>query len=307
MKGDKLTGVIPPLITPLIDNNTLDVEGLERLIEHVIKGGVHGVFILGTTGEAASLSIDLSVQMIQESSRILQGRVPLLVGISDTSITNSVYLSEVAHEAKADAVVSTPPFYFTLSQEELLQYYQTLLSYLSLPLYLYNMPVNTNINFEPETIKSIAKHPLVAGFKDSSANATYLQKVMYEMRNHTNFSIFVGPEEMTAEMILLGADGGVNGGANIFPQLYVNLYNAATSNNLDEVNKLQTKVMEISSSIYAISEDSSSYLKGVKGSLGILNICSDFIAQPYTGFTRSEKEQLERYIQDVLRDMDMYI
>lgn len=303
MNRNKLTGVIPPLITPLIDNNTLDVEGLERLFEHVLKGGVHGVFILGTTGEAASLSLDLSVQMIQESSRILQGRVPLLIGISDSSFTNSVYLSEVAHEAKADAVVSTPPFYFTLSQDELLKYYQTLLSYLNLPLYLYNMPVNTNINFEPKTIKSIAEHPLVVGFKDSSGNATYLQKVMYEMRNHKDFSVFVGPEEMTAEMILLGADGGVNGGANIFPQLYVSLYNAAKSNNIDEVKRLQTKVMGVSSSIYAISEESSSYLKGVKGSLGILNICSDFIAQPYTGFTGSEKEKLGRYIQDVLRDI----
>ena len=85
-----LNGIVPPLVTPLIDNNTLDVQGLERLIEHVIAGGVHGIFILGTTGEAQSLSFDLRVEMIKQTSRILKKRLPLLVGISDTSLADSV-------------------------------------------------------------------------------------------------------------------------------------------------------------------------------------------------------------------------
>ena len=84
-------GIITPLVTPLIDNNTLDIIGLERLIEHVISGGVHGIFILGTTGEAQNLAVDLRIEMIRQSYRIIRKRVPLLVGISDTS-TSKVFV-----------------------------------------------------------------------------------------------------------------------------------------------------------------------------------------------------------------------
>ena len=85
-----LSGIIPPLVTPLKDNETLDIESLERLIEHLIAGGVHGLFVLGTTGEEQSLSYDVRKQMIKESCRINRGRLPLLACITDTSIEESV-------------------------------------------------------------------------------------------------------------------------------------------------------------------------------------------------------------------------
>ena len=104
-----LRGIVPPLVTPLLDNNTLDLEGLEKLVEHVIAGGVNGLFILGTTGEAQSLSYELRVEMIKQTARILENRLPLLVGISDTSLADSISLSQVAADAGADALVSAPP------------------------------------------------------------------------------------------------------------------------------------------------------------------------------------------------------
>src|SRR5659263_191327 len=104
-----LRGIVPPLVTPLLDNNTLDIDGLEKLIEHVIAGGVHGLFILGTTGEAQSLSFELRYEMIKQTAYILKNRLPLLVGISDTSIVDSLHLGQLAHESGADALVSAPP------------------------------------------------------------------------------------------------------------------------------------------------------------------------------------------------------
>ena len=101
-----LCGIIPPLVTPLKDNETLDVESLERLIEHLIAGGVHGLFILGTTGEEQSLSYDIRKQMIRESCRINHGRLPLLACITDTSIVESIRLARVAADCGADGVVS---------------------------------------------------------------------------------------------------------------------------------------------------------------------------------------------------------
>ena len=101
-----LRGIVPPLVTPLIDNDTIDDAGLERLVEHVIDGGVSGVFILGTTGEAQSISFELRYEMIKKTAHIVNKRVPLLVGISDTSLVDSISLANLAAEFGADAVVS---------------------------------------------------------------------------------------------------------------------------------------------------------------------------------------------------------
>ena len=103
-----LSGIIPPLVTPLKDNETLDIESLERLIEHLIAGGVHGLFVLGTTGEEQSLSYDVRKQMIKESCRINRGRLPLLACITDTSIEESIRLAKKAADYGADGVVSAP-------------------------------------------------------------------------------------------------------------------------------------------------------------------------------------------------------
>ncbi|MDD4968832.1 MAG: dihydrodipicolinate synthase family protein [Paludibacter sp.] len=294
-----LRGIVPPLVTPLLDNNTLDLEGLEKLIEHVIAGGVHGLFILGTTGEAQSLSYELRAEMIKQTAKILQDRLPLLVGISDTSLADSISLSQVAADAGADALVSAPPYYFATGQPELAEFYESLIPQLELPIYLYNMPSHTKVNFAPSTIKRIAENEKVIGFKDSSANGTYFQQVMYEMRDRKDFSIFVGPEEMMAEVVLMGAHGGVNGGANMFPKLYVDLYNAAATQNMAEVKRLHAIVMQISATIYSVGSFGSSYLKGVKCGLSVLGICNDFLASPFNKFDDEHRKRIRLAIDNL--------
>lgn len=297
--NQKLQGIVPPLITPLLDSDTLDIEGLEKLIEHLIKGGVHGIFILGTTGEGPSLSFRLQTELIRESSRILNKRLPLLVGISHTSIVESIRLSQVAYEAGADAVVSAPPYYFTLSQSELVQFYQNLVHSLELPLYLYNMPNMTKVSFAPSTIRRIADHPNVIGFKDSSGNGTYFQSVLHAMSDRDDFSFFVGPEEMMAEAVMMGADGGVNGGANIFPKLYVDLYHAAVDGNSNRVQQLQAKVMQVSSTIYNVGKNGSSFLMGMKCALSVLGLCQNVLAQPYQNFDSEHSAVILKALNDL--------
>ena len=294
-----LRGIVPPLVTPLLDNNTLDVEGLERLIEHIVAGGVHGIFILGTTGEAQSISFALRYEMIKQTARILNKRLPLLVGISDTSLVDSVTLADLAAECGADAVVSAPPYYYATGQAELAEFYEQLIPQLKLPIYLYNMPTHTKVSFAPSTIRRIAENPKVIGFKDSSAGGGYFQSVMHEMRDYPEFSLFVGPEEMMAESVLMGAHGGVNGGANMFPKLYVELYNAAVAKDVDKVRELQHKVLQISSSIYTVGSYGSSYLKGVKAGLSVLGICNDFLAAPFNKFDEEHKAKIRAAIENL--------
>ena len=292
-----LSGIIPPLVTPLLDDDVLDVEGLNRLIEHLIAGGVHALFVLGTTGEAQSLSYKLRVEMIKNTCRITKGRLPVLVCISDTSIVESVNLARIAADNGADAVVSAPPYYFAAGQPELIEFYENLTPQLPLPLFLYNMPTHTKVNFAPATIQRIAEDPRVIGFKDSSANAVYFQSVMYAMKERQDFSMLVGTEEIMAESVLLGAHGGVNGGANMFPELYVELYNAAKNTNLEELKRLQEKIMQISATIYTVGQHGSSYLKGLKCALNLLGICSDYVAAPFHKFEQREREKIWKALQ----------
>ncbi|MGI6224497.1 MAG: dihydrodipicolinate synthase family protein [Prevotella sp.] len=294
-ENKSLQGIIPPLVTPLLNDETLDVESLERLIDHLIEGGVQGLFILGTTGEEQSLSYELREKTIRETARINHGRLPLLVCISDTSIVESIHLAKIAAECKATAVVSAPPYYAATGQPELVDFYQELVPQLPLPLFLYNMPSHVKVNFSPNAVVEIAKDTRVIGFKDSSANTVYFQTVMYKMRNEReHFSMFVGPEEITGECVLLGADGGINGGANMFPELYVAMYNAAKSQNVGEVCRLQKLIMQISDTIYTIGHHSSSYLKGLKCALSILGIIKDdFVASPFYKFETPERNKIK--------------
>lgn len=294
-----LRGIIPPLVTPLLDNDTLDIKGLECLIERLIAGGVHGLFILGTTGEAQSISYRLRRQMVEEASRINNKRLPLLVCISDTSITESINLANIAAKCGADAVVSAPPYYYAPSQVELAEFYLDLVDRLPLPLFLYNMPSHTKVNFAPETIRAIAENKNVIGFKDSSANAVYFQSVMTAMKDVPHFSMLVGPEEITAEVVLMGGHGGINGGANLFPELYVNIYNAAVEGNLEEIRRLQKIIMQISTSIYTVGKYGSSYLKGVKCALGLLGVCNDHLAAPFYKFKEPEKEKIREALEKI--------
>lgn len=292
-----LRGIITPLVTPLLDNDTLDKDGLERLIEHMLAGGVHGIFILGTTGEAPSLSFSLREEMIKQTSKILKGRLPLLVGISDTSLSDSVRLSYSAAEYGAEAVVSAPPYYYATAQPELIDFYEALIPKIALPIYLYNVPTHTKVSFAPSTVYRLSENEKVLGFKDSSANGTYLQSIIHIMREKKDFSIFVGPEEMTAEAVLLGASGGVNGGANMFPKLYVDLYNAAIARDIEKVRELQSKVMQISATVYSQGKYGSSFLKGVKCALSILGICSDTLALPFVKFDAEDRVKIAEAIE----------
>jgi 4-hydroxy-tetrahydrodipicolinate synthase len=286
-------GIVPPMVTPLMDNNTLDKSGLDRLIEHLIQGGVHGLFILGTTGEGTSLSYLLRKELIALSCEKVRDRVPIMVGITDTAPEESIQLTSAAAEAGASAVVAAPPYYFGMSQSELLQYYWKLADQLVLPLFLYNMPSHTKINIAPETVKVLSEHPNILGLKDSSGNAVYFNSVLHVMKSNPSFTLMVGPEEMMASSVLMGGHGGVNGGANMFPELYVALYNAAVERDLDRVLLLQERVMDISQKIYCAGVSGSSYLQGLKTALSLLGICNDFIASPLTGFEAKEKEAIK--------------
>ena len=294
-----LRGISPPMITPLLDRDTLDVASLERLIEHILSSGVHGLFILGTTGESPSLSYRLRYELIELVCGQVKGRVPVLVGITDTCFTESLNTANKAKDAGAQAVLLAPPYYFPASQAELLEYIEHLTPELPLPLFLYNMPSLTKAIFEPQTIRAATEIDGIVGIKDSSGNMAYFRQLQSLLQDHPDFSLLMGHEELMAKAVLLGASGGVCGGANIIPKLYVDLYDAARSRDMETMEALQKRVMQISTSIYGVGRYQSSYLKGLKCALSCMGICSDFLAEPFHRFRSAEHNVIRRHLEEL--------
>jgi len=291
-----LRGVFPPMITPLLAPDRLDAAGVERLVEHILAGGVNGLFILGTTGEGPGLSYRLRRELIDRTCRQVAGRVPVLVGISDTAFGESVDLAVHACKAGAQAAAVAPPYYFDASQAELLGYFERLASALPIPLYLYNAPSYTGLFLRVDTVRRAAQIPGVLGIKDSSSNMIYFHSLLHAMRDRPDFTLLVGPEELMAEAVLLGGHGGMCGGANMCPELYVSLYQAAARADLPEVNRLHERVMQISTTVYHVTGDDSAYVAGMKCAVSLLGICGDTMAEPFRAFGAAEREQVRRHL-----------
>ncbi len=287
-----LRGIIPPLVTPLSGRDTLDIAGLERLVEHLITGGVHGLFILGTTGEAPSLSYRLRRELIERTCQLVKGRVPVLVGITDTAFVESVNLARYSADQGVSAVVTAPPYYFPAAPPELQQYIEDLVAEMPLPMFLYNMPGLTKVSFDIDLVRRALDMPGICGVKDSSCDMIYFHRLIEVARQRPEWSILVGPEELTAEAVLLGGHGGINGGANLHPSLYVKMYEAAAAQDLPLTRQLHAEVMRLAGSIYTVGRHKSAIIKGIKCGLSLLGICDDQMAEPFQRFREPEREMI---------------
>ncbi|QXD26062.1 dihydrodipicolinate synthase family protein [Opitutia bacterium ISCC 51] len=285
-------GIIPPLITPLKDPDTLDVEGLERLLEHMISGGVHGIFALGTTGEGPCLSYKLRIQVILEVCRIVKQRIPVLVAVTDTAMEESARLAQVAAEAGVDSVVLTTPYYFPAGQTELTQYVEHILPKLPLPVMLYNIPSLTKVWFEIDTLSQLSSHDQILGVKDSSGDLDYFAKLVELKSARPDWSLLVGPEAKMIDSVRLGGSGGVNGGANIYPRLFVEAYQAAVSGDAVRASDLQKKIEDFGQ-IYEIGQYASRVIKVTKCAASILGLCDDCMAEPFNKFYPEDRAKVE--------------
>lgn len=292
-----LHGIIPPMVTPLLENGELDINGLNRLIKHLCNGGIHGIFLLGTTGEGPSLDHELRKQVISEACAILKKRVPLLVCITDTSFNESIALALHAKEAGADYLVVAPPYYFPISQGEMQDYLEELAPRLPLPFLIYNMPSCTKLHLSLETVKK-AKELGAIGIKDSSDNREYLFSLVEEFRNDPSFSIITGNEANLPELIQKGGHGTVAGGANFFPQLFVALYEACLADDIKAISKHMQRVQWISDTIYDVGKQESKYVKGTKCTLSVMGICNDYAAHPIGRFNASERTQITKILEE---------
>lgn len=292
-------GIITPLVTPLTREGDLDVDSLKGLLDHIIEGGVHGVFVLGTSGEAPSLSQEMRRELVAQACQHVDRRIPVLVGISDTSPDESVALAQFAADQEADAVVLAAPYYFPMHQSDLERYVRDIAPELPLPFLLYNMPSHTKVAFDVSTIVELLDVEGFVGVKDSSGNMNYFNQLLQLLSDRPDFSLLMGPEELMAESVLMGGHGGISGGSNLFPELYVSLYEAAVTEDLQATHRLQQKVMRLSQAIYNVGKPPTGYLTGIKAALSMFGLCTPQLASPLYPLSDQELGRIRQHLVDL--------
>ena len=301
-----LRGIIPPMVTPLLQDLKLDSEGLKKLIEHLLQGGVHGIFLLGTNGEGPSLGYGLRKQLITETCNIVDGRVPVLVGITDTSPESALQMAEYSSKAGADAVVIASPYYFPIDQQEMVDYLKFLAPKLPLPFILYNIPSCTKLHLSLETIK-IARELGAIGIKDSSGDMGSLYMVIDEFKNQPDFAIIAGAELFLSDTIMNGGHAAVAGGANIFPRLFVELYEASYSKDLERIRELRQFVLKMHSTLYNFGNTPTKSITAIKCVLAIMGICSEYMVEPLHKFDTQTRKQVEGFLKEFNYDANFKV
>lgn len=289
----KLSGIVPPLVTPLLPDGGVDLAGSERLTSHVLSGGVHGLFLLGTTGEGPSLPFAAKERFVRHVCSWVADRIPVLVGITDPAEADALALAEAAASAGATAVVVAPPFYFSINQDELWHYIKRLAERLPLPFYFYNMPFLTKVPAGLDLAKRCLDLDACLGIKDSSGDLAYYKKLCSLVSDTPEKSLFIGPEELLVDSLLAGGSGGVSGGANVWPELYVELFRRANRGDWSGAQAMQADIGRISEAIYAVGGYGASIIKSLKFALELMGICRRDVASPLERLSERESTALE--------------
>ena len=277
------------MVTPLAAPCKLDVAATKKMVKHLLDGGVDGIFLLGTTGEGPHLPYAVREQLVKVVCSVVKGKVPVLVGITETDMADALAFAATCKALGAAGVVAAPPYYFKLTQRECVAWFTALADRLPLPLVVYDMPAHTDTVIEPTTIAELARHPNVVAMKDSSSVIALFNKFRVALEPFKDkFSLFMGPDEAMGEAVLMGADGGVCTGANLWPATFKKMYLAAKAGNIEEVRRLQTITTTSSYLLYGLGQGQIGFLKGVKAALAEMGLIQNVMTPPFAPFTGAE-------------------
>ncbi|MDI3384899.1 dihydrodipicolinate synthase family protein [Streptomyces sp. B-S-A8] len=246
-----LTGVVPPVCTPLTPDGEVDTASLARLVEHLVGGGVHGLFALGSTSEVAYLTDVQRATALEAVVTAAAGRVPVLAGVIDTTTARVVEHARTAERLGADALVATAPFYTRTHATEIAGHFRALRAAVDLPLFAYDIPVAVHSKLTPDLVRELAGDGTLAGLKDSSGDEGSLRRLLVELGGREgratgpapHFAVLTGSELTVDAALLAGCDGVVPGLGNVDPAGYVRLYEAARAGDLELAAKEQERLV----------------------------------------------------------------
>jgi 4-hydroxy-tetrahydrodipicolinate synthase len=290
-----LKGVVPPIATPLTAEEKVDEQGMRRLVTHVLNGGVHGIFVAGTTGEFALLRDEERRRSIELVVSEVGGKVPVFVGVGDSSTARAADRAQEAKGLGADALVAVLPYYQpTSTPDEMVTHFEGVLDATDLPVMLYNIPQRVKNVIHLDAVARLLEDSRVVGIKDSGEDPYYFYRLT-QMEN-PSFRVFQGSEALAAASLLMGCHGVVLGIANLVPKLCVQLYDATQAKDVDTLRLLYHHLMEINRIWWV---EGTSGIGALKWALHLAGICQPHVAKPQAEPSVSARARIEAELKKV--------
>ncbi len=283
-----LKGVVPPVCTPFTQDYQVDEASLRRLINHLIDGGVHGLFILGSTSEVAYLTDKNRAEVIRITMEEVKGRVPVVVGAIDTTTLRVIEHVKTAVAAGVEGIVITAPFYVRTHPAEIANHFRLVKKACpNTPIYAYDIPIAVNgVKLDLGTLLTLAKEGVIHGVKDSSGNDAGIRAVILGIQklNLKEFVVLTGSELTVDSALMFGADGVIPGIGNIDPAGYVKIYDLVQKGDYAAARKEQERLFEMFGLVDVGAADrmgrGSSAIGAFKAGLKLLGIIEDARTAP---------------------------
>ncbi|WP_296137290.1 dihydrodipicolinate synthase family protein [uncultured Tessaracoccus sp.] len=240
----RFTGLIPPVVTPFTAEGAIDLASLDRVVEHLVGGGMDGLFLMGSSGEVAYLTDEQRAQVVERVVAKVDGRVPVLAGAIDTTQARVIDQARRMVGLGAEAIVATCPFYAINSPEEIADHFRAIAAAIDVPLFAYDVPVRLGgVKLDHEMLVALGKEGVIAGVKDSSGNdVAFRRLVALNRAEGSPLALLTGHECVVDGMLLLGADGVVPGYANVDPVRYRKLWDAAQAGDWALAREVQDEI-----------------------------------------------------------------
>lgn len=289
-------GIIPAVVTPLTATGKFSEPAMRKLINYLIDGGVHGLFITGTTGEFYGLTPEEKREIYQVTLDETRGRVPIYAGTNGITTRESVMLTQLAEECGMDAVSILTPMFITPTQEQLISHYKTIAANTSLPVLLYNNPPKTGVNLTAPTVAKLAEVPNIVSIKDSSGDLTLTAEYIRLTRGIDNFNVLMGRDTLIYGALCYGAAGSIASCANVAPRLCADIYDKFMAGDLPGSLEAQFKLAPL-----RIAFTIGTFPAVIKESLALLGLDVGPCMDPVGPMNDEEREK----VRQVLIGMDL--
>jgi 4-hydroxy-tetrahydrodipicolinate synthase len=287
----KPKGIIPAVITPLTTEGSFNEKAMRKFINYLIDGGVHGLFVVGTTGEFYGLSPEEKREIFLVTMDETRGRVPVYAGTNGITTKESVALTQLAEECKIDAVSVLTPMFLTPNQDQLIDHYKTIAENTSLPVLLYNNPPKTGVNLAAATVVKLAEIDNIIGIKDSSGDLTLTAEYIRLTQDKSSFSVLMGRDTLIYGALCYGAVGSIASCANVAPRLCADIYEKFMAGDMKGTLKAQFNLAPL-----RIAFTIGTFPAVIKESLELLGIEAGPCMNPAGSMTADEREKLRQVL-----------
>lgn len=242
MKKVEIKGIIPPIVTPMNEDESINGQELRNQVKRQIKGGVHGLFPFGTNGEGYILNEKEKEEVLSIVIDETKGRVPVYAGTGCISTKDTIRQSQMAKSLGADVLSIITPSFAAASQNELYDHYKAVAEAVDMPIVLYNIPARTGNALAPATVARLSKIENIVGAKDSSGNFDNMLQYIEQTRDRGDFAVLSGNDSLILWNLLAGGTGGIAGCANVFPEVMASIYNYFVAGDLVNARKAQDSI-----------------------------------------------------------------